>query len=772
MMKQTEREFLEELRRDFVLEAEEYLQVIVSGLLDLEKGPFSQHTVEEVFRAAHSLKGAAQAVQMPGISALCQVVESVFSGMKKGVFHIAGSDYDTLQRAADVLSSMVTGDENSDDQAGTVLKELEEILLKDKESSYPSSSLPPTGSSEENKFFSDVESEEEKTFRTENNYDMIDISPPEPAVSDSFRTLVEKRSVQDTVRISGAKLDDLLLKAEELISVNLALGVRLEEVRELRFLLSEWGREWEKTLALSRKFAKEHELPPRVKDFFHEGRNHLRTMNEIAGDLEKNLQIDRRSSGCLVGNLLEGTKTVLMLPFSTLFQGFPKIVRDLARDLGKKVDFTVYGGDIEVDKRILEGLKDPLVHLVRNALDHGLESPEERIAKGKSASGAVSLSVSSVDGGRVEVILSDDGKGIDPAQVRESAVKGGVLSREEALALDDPAALMLIFQSGVSTSPIITDISGRGLGMAIVREGVESLGGKIFVNSAPGKGTVFRLSLPLTLATFRGILVEEWGRSFVIPTANVEKVTRVEKEEIKKVEHRETAILGGSPLALVRLGRVLELLSPVAVEEKDNVPIVVVSSGAVTIAFAVDHVVDEQEVLLKSLGKQLQRVRNVAGVTVLGSGKVVPVLNCSDLVKSARKGATAPFISLSEEGKEQKTILVVEDSITSRTLLTNVLTAAGYDVHTAVDGAEAWEILSRDGGHIIVSDVEMPRMNGFELTKKIRSDGRFADLPVVLVTSLESREDRERGVEAGADAYIVKSGFDQGTLLEVIRRLL
>lgn len=332
---------------------------------------------------------------------------------------------------------------------------------------------------------------------------------------------------------------------------------------------------------------------------------------------------------------------------------------------------------------------------------------------------------------------------------------------------------MLIFQSGLSTSSIISEVSGRGLGMAIVREGVEAMGGKISLTSLPGKGTAFTISLPVSLASFRGVIVEEQGRQFVLPTVNVKRVARVFRNCVKRAENREMVTVDGRPYALARLGAVLGLDPREGGQEKDVFPVVVAGTGDSCIAFAVDRVADEQEVLLKSMGSHLKRVRNVAGVTVLGTGKVVPVLHCGDLVKSASKESPCTSRELTESMTEREPIkiLVAEDSITSRALLKNILTAAGYNVLTAADGREALKILEAEGASLVVSDVEMPDINGFELTARIRSSEVLSETPVILVTSLESAEDRERGVTAGADAYIVKSGFDQEALLDVIRRL-
>lgn len=775
-MNQAEREFLEELRRDFVPEAEEYLQTIVSGLLALEKSPASSSgVIEEVFRAAHSLKGAAQAVQMPGVSSICQVVESVFSGMKKGVLHLSEGDFDILQRAADTLSAMIGAPEKEDASGITPLIHEIESLLDPAGGAAPPKTPLLQGSRRPLAEEDEPEGKDEALSLPDRALPSHAVSPAVTEASPQPKEERSRHTGQETVRIAASKLDSLLLKAEELISVNLALEVRIENIREILSLSAEFKSEWEKTLdALRREEQAIEKLPQKLQGFLQSGRDSFRKILETLRDMEKALRSDQRAASGLVRDLLEGARTVLMLPFSSLLQSFPKIVRDLARELGKEANVNIRGGEVEVDKRILEGLKDPLVHLVRNCVDHGLEKAEDRRAAGKPPEGTITLTVSQTDGGRVEILVADDGKGINAVKLREIAVKNGLISREEAALLDDAAAMALIFRSGVSTSPLITDISGRGLGMAIVQEGVEALGGSIVLESKPGKGSSFRLSLPLTLATFRGVLVEEWGRVFVIPSSGVERVARVEKSKIRLIEQRESVSFNGTPLALARLGHILELPSPPErLKIRETLPLVVIGAGGVSVAFGVDKVLNEQDILLKPLGKQLERVRNVSGATVLGSGMVVPVLNTADLIRSVqRSGGGRGFLSDPEEKKTRRNVLIAEDSITSRTLLRNILSAAGFVVQTAVDGQEAWDYLAKGGFHIVVSDVEMPRMNGFELTAKIRSDPATADIPVVLVTSLESREDRERGAEAGADAYIVKSGFDQGNLLDVLRRLL
>jgi two-component system chemotaxis sensor kinase CheA len=418
-------------------------------------------------------------------------------------------------------------------------------------------------------------------------------------------------------------------------------------------------------------------------------------------------------------------------------------------------------------------LKDPLIHLLRNSVDHGIEAPEIRQEMSKPAQGTISIAISQKDGGKIEIAITDDGAGIDIEKVKAAVTKTGELPAEEAKQLEEQEVLALVFRSGISTSPIITDLSGRGLGLAIVREKIERLGGVITLESHAGTGTIFRILLPLTLATFRGILVRASERLFIVPAISVERVERVAAGDIRTVENRETIPLNGQALSLVRLGDVLELPSREASGEE--VYAVVLGSGLEHIAFQVDEVVGEQEVLVKTLGPLLSRVRNVASASVLGSGEVVPVLNVPDLIKSATQTAAIPRQHGAAEmpaDVAKHTILVVEDSITSRSLLKNILESAGYAVSTAVDGIDAYTTLKTETFDLVVSDVEMPRMDGFDLTARIRADKNLSELPIVLVTALEHREHRERGVEVGANAYIVKSSFDQSNLLEVVRRLI
>ncbi|HJV67362.1 MAG TPA: response regulator [Geomonas sp.] len=593
-----------------------------------------------------------------------------------------------------------------------------------------------------------------------------------PGLADLHPPAAERFTAGDTVRVPTRLLESLLLQAEELASAKLAASALVEQAASFASDLTEREAERYRTLDLAREAlrrAQPDSREARLAELLEAG---CRRERELSGQLRQLSKAGERhlwSLGGLVDPLLQDLKKLHLLPFSSLSSPLAKLVRDLGRELGKEAEFRAAGGEIEADRRILAELREPLLHIIRNMMDHGIEPPAERRLKGKPERGSISIEVRLVDANRAELRVSDDGRGIDHAQLKKAALRLELISEEDAARISDQEALQLVFESGVSTSPLITALSGRGIGLAIVRESLEKLGGHATVHSSPGEGTSFRLSFPLSFAMIEGLLVETAGRSCLLPAANVECTARAAEGEIRSVENRETVLVNGEVVALVPLSRLLELG-----ERGGEEPVrqyVLLSAAGKRIAFSVDEVVGVQEVLVKPLGSQLSRVRNVAGATVLGNGRVVPVLNVGDLFRSALSSAGSGAVRPQVTPARRLSVLIAEDSITSRTLLKNILEASGFEVATAVDGMDALTQLKSGSFDLVVSDVEMPRMDGFQLTAALRREPRFESLPVVLVTGLESRADRERGIEVGANAYLVKSSFDQGGLLEVIEKL-
>jgi two-component system chemotaxis sensor kinase CheA len=749
-------EFAKRLLSTFKVEADEHLNNITSGLIELEKDPdlkVRAGIVETVFREAHSLKGAARAVNQTNIETICQSLESVFSVMKRREIHMVPFVFDTLHQTVDILN---------------------ELNL----------SFPKEARTDKDKISKIIE----KIAKIETGQDDALSGLPEPPTIQADEPVRRQKPVPfDTIRISVEKMDKLLRQSEEMLSVKLMTDRQLEEIHDLIHMFGTWQKQWSKIYPAicefrrlqerndkqGKKRRKDDKQNYKVLEFGDLTHDHMKALESKLIELRRSVDHNRYTTELMVDNLLDEMKKILMLPFSTLLEAFPKFVRDLSRDQNKDIELVLSGGEIEIDRRILEEMRVAFIHLLRNAIDHGIEKPEVRLRNKKSPRGKIKIMVTSMEGNKVDILFSDDGIGMDMQVLKDAAIKRGIISLEDAAKLTDQDLPAIVFQSGVSTSPIITDLSGRGLGLAIVREKIEKLGGQIVLETHRHTGTSFRMTLPLTVVTFRGLLVSVAEREFIIPTTNVEKVVRVKRDEIKTVENRDTLSLNGMTIPLLRLANVLELTEKNG--DRPMITVLVLASQGKRIGFIVHEVLNELEVLIKSLSQPLSRVRNVAGATILGSGKVTPVLNISDLMKSAAKAAVyGPKPSRSEAMGEviRKSVLVVEDSITSRMLLKNILETAGYLVVTAVDGIDAMTLLKTEKFDVVISDVDMPRMNGFNLTEKIRGDKKLAELPVVLVTALESREDRERGIDVGANAYIVKSSFDQSNLLEVIRRLI
>jgi two-component system, chemotaxis family, sensor kinase CheA len=505
-------------------------------------------------------------------------------------------------------------------------------------------------------------------------------------------------------------------------------------------------------------------------------------MREVKGglaELRRKFEADSRRMAQVTTDLQDDVRRTRMLPVSTIFDTFPRMVRDVTRELSKEVELTIEGGDTEVDKQVLEQLRSPLTHMVRNCVDHGMEDPDAREAAGKSREGTVVLSACQRAADLVIEVV-DDGAGIDVEKVKAKAVEKGLLTQDGADGMSEREALWLIFRSGFSTKQEVTDLSGRGVGMDVVREHIERLHGMIDVESTLGEGTKFTLSVPLSVATTRCLLVEAGGQTFGIPITNVERIVRLTPADIGHTEGREAIRIDERPMALLRLADVLGI--PAAARGGDNQPAIILGSADRRAAFLVDGLLGAQEIATKALPKPLVRVKHIAGATIVGTGEIVPILNVLDLLRASASAPPAAVASsqLPVAGPQsekpapagKQSILVVDDSVTIRTFEKALLEAAGYDVTAAADGLEAWNLVQREAPDLIVSDVEMPNMTGFELTEKVRRDQRLKAMPLVLVTTLSSDEDRKRGLEAGADAYVIKGSAEQDQLLDTVRRLI
>jgi two-component system chemotaxis sensor kinase CheA len=590
---------------------------------------------------------------------------------------------------------------------------------------------------------------------------------------------VLSRNEPGTVRVSTQRLDALLFHSESLLQHRLeaqSLSQRLSEhvlacapqhgrqigagtLEQLRGSLSALPTASQGGLRL-------------LFDYLDWSQAQLDSLHFAAVQLDKAGKHLAQGLTQLSAGLTDELQSTLLLAGIHLVEGLPAMVQDLASQAGKRVELQVRGSHLQVDKRILDELRAPLTHLLRNALDHGLETPQQRIASGKPELGRVQLELLQESADRFELRVRDDGRGLDLAQLKAKAVSAGLLGQEQAEALGAAEAAKLVFSSGLSTSAMITDLSGRGLGMSIVQEVVERLGGRIELESSPGQGCCFHLHLPLSLSTFRAVIVRIAERTFAVPALAVERCLRLPASALKNLENRPSLVFQEQVLAVWSLAEVLGLGTQV--RDGDKLTLLLLKVRGERFVLLVDELLGDQEITVKNLGKQLVRVRNLLGATLLGDGQLVPILHPGDLYRSALETRVSALAQSAEPspGTPQQRVLIAEDSFTSRGLLKAILEAAGYQVATANDGLEAWNTLKQAQFDLLVSDVEMPRMDGFTLTSRIRADRELDSLPVVLVTALGTAEDRARGLEAGANAYLVKSGFEQDSLLDAIRRLI
>ncbi len=699
--------FLEQLRETFRVEAAEHIELVSAGLVALERASEAERAplLEQVFRDAHSLKGAARAVGLVRAEVLCAELESLFAaakgdGLRLTPEHLDGAHASLAELA--VICADPSGDAATAATAATA----------------PAPARPA--------------------------------QPAAALLSEAAEarpTVPRAASSKDTIRVAVPRLTGLMRDTEQLVGLRLSATSLAEDLRQLA-----------ETMATS------HDADSSA--------DHVRALSALAATAARDAQVLAASTDLI----LEGARSVLLLPCSALLGTMGSVAREMARQLGKDVELRVDGEDIEVDRRVLDELKDPLIHLLRNAVDHGIELPQIRRDLGKPERAMIVITVAAVQANRVRLTIADDGAGIDAKRVIAAATRLGIAPGTALADGSDMDATTLIFESGLSSSQVVTDLSGRGLGLAIVREKVHKLNGTISVTTSPGRGTSFHLEVPLSLSNYRGVMVSVAGRLAIIPSASVVRVFRVPSEAIASVDGRPSVTMDNHPVLLAPLHELLDLPGPDQRVQPATRSIVGVHAGERRIALLVDEVRGEQDVILKQLGPLLARVPAIAGVSMGARGEIIPVLDAADLVerafgrRTAGQQSASPAAAAAAHGARR--LLVADDSITSRSLLRSLLAGEGYVVTTAVDGEEALSRLHTEAFDLVVSDVDMPRMTGLELTEAIRADALLASLPVILVTSLATPEDRRRGLEAGASAFVAKGNFDSGNLLDIVRRFL
>ncbi len=719
-------DLMRELLKTFHAEAAEHLQALNQALLKIERiddAAERRELIQVAFRAAHSLKGAARAVDLSEIERLAHTVENVLHQARDATVVLTPAVCDVLYTILDGIQAVLQG--QPVDAAG-----LQARLSQAMDS--PAAPVAPVE-------IKDGAGADEPVFAVPND---------------------------ETIRVSISKLDELMAQTGELLISKINAEQRVTDMQSICQQVARWPQTWREIKMLLRHV--DGESGQRLQDLLARHHDTMQALTRSLDSLEQDLNRDTQRLGMVASDLQDDVLRARMLPFQTIGLGLERAVRDAARMEGKQVAFTIEGNDTELDKKVLETLKDPLLHLLTNAVSHGIESPDQRRAVGKPVEGQIRL-ILRQRGSEVSLTVSDDGRGFDLdalSQASNSASSNG----HDGRTADD--IISLAFLPGVTTAPEITPLSGRGVGLDVVRQRMEDIHGRIAVNTLPGKGASIELIVPSSLTMTRGLVVRCGREAFVLPLLSIERI--VEVRETFSIGGKRVLRLGQTSLALVSLAAVLERPAPVS--DKAAIPLaVIVGVAEQRLALQVDEVLSELELVVKPLGEPLRRVRNVAGAALLGNGEPIIVLNPGDLIRSARSSRVQeplPDAVSPRENAAAGHILVVDDSITTRTLEKNILEASGYQVTTAVNGLEALKRLQEQVIDLVVSDVQMPHMDGIALTRHLRETADYKTLPIILVTSLENQEDREKGMLAGADAYIIKRGFNQATLLTTIRQFL
>jgi len=713
----------QDLREVYQLSSQEHLEKLRSHLALLEEHPQDPNYTEELLSESESFELDSRFVGQETLESLIHKFREVCEALKAAKISFP-EVAESLKTSIEVIDALVhealTG-ESAEVNYEQTLKQLEEVNLK---------------------------TETSDDVKTVKNYGR----------RKSDRDM-------DTIRVPMRYLDTLMTHTGELTVTKTRLAHTHERLKNLVFLWQDWKSQNTNTLRR---------------------RNIAEKLDELIPYLDSSIAENNTRLDLIARELDEKVRTLRLLPLSTIFLLFPRLVRDLAQEQDKEVEFVMEGGEITVDKQILEEMKDPLLHLLRNAVDHALELPDERKRLGKNPVGKIWLKAYN-SGSNIVIEVGDDGRGLDLEKIKQTAIKKKLYRVEELAQMSSQQVRSLIFLPGFSTRSFVTEISGRGVGLDVVRSNVEKLKGNILIDSTPHQGSVFRVQLRSTVATLNVMLFEVQGLIHGLPLEAIEKTLLIKPEEIYTLEGKPTITVDNQPVTLVKMADLLELpdLSPTTVQKQRQramenqrfISAILLNVDGQTLAFEVETLKEVLDVVMKPQTKLLKRVRNVIGATILGTGDVCMILNPHDLIKSVQK-ATQTLVSFEDElgevqNVQRPVVLLVEDSIAVRTQEKRILDKAGYEVIIAVDGAEGYNKL-RSGIHVdaIISDVEMPNMNGLEFTAKVRQHAEYREIPLILVTSLASEEDKRKGAQAGANAYIVKGQFNQELLIETLDRLV
>jgi len=820
----------QEILEDFLIEAFEMIEQLDNDLIDLESNPEDLDLLNRIFRVAHTIKGSSSFLNFDVLTHLTHHMEDVLNKARRGELIITPEVMDVVLESTDKMKALLehikeTGtDEGAIDVAPTVSR-LEAVLKGE----------DPSSASSETQSESEPNPVEEEPESSEEEKDISEMSEEE--VEAEIERLLKQRQEEDrkkreakrkaqeageTVEESEEKDVSEMSEEEVEAEIERLLKQRQEEDRKKREAKRKAQEEASKAKEESKPEQKESKTTQEAKTAPAPAKKEApkpAPAKERKTTMEQTIRVDVKRLDDLmnlIGELVLGKNRLLkiyddveeryegeqfleelnqvvssislvttdlqiavmktrMLPIGKVFNKFPRMVRDLSRELHKEIELVISGEETELDKSIVEEIGDPLVHIIRNSCDHGIEAPEERIAKGKPQKGTVQLKAYN-EGNHIIIEIVDDGKGLDADMLKEKAMEKGLISEKEADQMSDKEAFMLIFKPGFSTAAKVTNVSGRGVGMDVVKSNIEKLNGIIEIDSEVGKGTTLKLKIPLTLAIIQSLLVSVQEEFYAVPLASVLETVRITPDEIQSVEGRSVLRLRNEVLSLVHLADIFDVERVFSMGE--HAYVVIIGLAESKIGLIVDSLVGQEEIVIKSLGEYLKGIEGIAGATIRGDGRVTLIVDVGALMNMAKdvKSSIQNLEGASEAQKEKNSpsdynILIVDDSKTDRAIMRKALAPLGVTITEATNGVEALNLM-KDGSKVFdaaLVDIEMPRMDGYTLASEIRKFNKFKNIPLIAVTSRTSRSDRMRGVEVGMTEYITKP-YTPEYLMNVVAR--
>jgi len=784
----------DEILQDFLVESFELIEQLDQDLVELESNPEDLELLNRIFRVAHTVKGASSFLNFDVLTHLTHHMENILNMARHGDIVITSDVMDVVLESIDLMKSILENirDKGSDQgvDVAACVERLDKTAGGDGNVEHPDAAVevvqeaatsdePETSSDDEEEMdFSDMSEEDiedeinrllaqrqaEDKAKREAKIAAGEAVPEAPEIVDEAteakkepepEAKPEPAKVVKSAPVAPKKADEKRGGAEKRASTTVEQTIRVD-VKRLDHLMNLIG---ELVLGKNRLMKINEDVEER-----YEGEEFLEELNQVVSIVS-----------LVTTDLQIAVMKTRMLPIGKVFNKFPRMIRDLSRDLKKNIELEIGGEETELDKSIVEEIGDPLVHIIRNSCDHGIETPEVRLAAGKPEMGTIQLKAYN-EGNHIVIQITDDGKGLDVEVLKAKSLEKGVISEKEADGMSEKEAFGLIFRPGLSTAASVTNVSGRGVGMDVVKTNIEKLNGIIDIDSEVGKGTTINLKIPLTLAIIQALLVGVQEEYYAIPLASVLETVRITKDEIYTVENRSVMRLRDEVLSLVHIGDIFEVER--VFDGAEHAYVVVLGLAESKIGLIVDSLVGQEEIVIKSLGEYLKGIEGIAGATIRGDGGVTLIVDVAALMQMAKtvKSTIGAEESAGLSAKEKTSpsdycVMTVDDSKTDRTIMRTSLAPLGITLVEAADGVEALNILKSGEYNFdaMLIDIEMPRMDGYSLAAEIKKYNKYKNLPLIAVTSRTSKSDRMRGVEVGMVEYITKP-YSPDYLMNVVKR--